>query len=50
MAGFEEQMRIGAVGDRLAIELDAHAARRRLKGDPVVGIGFEPGFADLRCG
>ena len=47
MARLEQQMRAGAVGDRRAVEGDAHPARRRFEQNPVVGVVLEAGFASV---
>src|SRR5690242_2374432 len=43
MPRLEQQMGVGAVGDRRAVEADADPARRRLEQDSVVGIVVEAG-------
>src|SRR5690349_21515871 len=47
MPRLEQQMGVGAVGDRRAVEGNAYAARRRLEQDLVIGIVVEPGFAPV---
>src|SRR6516165_10945407 len=47
VSSLEQEVHVGGVGDLLAIEFDAHASRRGLECDLVVGIRLEPGFSLL---